>query len=52
MSESQTNEAPSPSSATGETAAPDHSLRNFTIGVLAASAVIVALMYFLQTAAG
>lgn len=42
----------SPPRGTGEGTQPDTSLRNFVIGVLAVSAVIIALAYVLQNAAG
>ncbi|MEX0659221.1 MAG: hypothetical protein WD080_08810 [Egibacteraceae bacterium] len=31
---------------------PDNSLRNFTFGLLAVSAVVIVIMYLLQTSAG
>lgn len=45
-------QAPNDRSSTGEGAQSDNSLRNFVIGLLAASAVVVVLMYLLQNAAG
>ncbi|HVM14657.1 MAG TPA: hypothetical protein VM287_10040 [Egibacteraceae bacterium] len=47
MSEQASDERPS----TGEGAKSDTSLRNFVIGLLAVSAVVIVLMYLLQTAA-
>lgn len=51
MSDDASSETPSAGTRAGERAESDNSLRNFTMGVLAVSAVIIALAYFLQTAA-
>ncbi len=52
MNEKASAETSSSGAADRAPAEPDNSLRNFTIGVLAASAVIIVLAYLLQTAAG
>lgn len=45
-------QAPPEGSSTGRGSQPDNSLRNFVVGLLAVSAVVVVLMYLLQSAAG